>query len=169
MRRYVASHLVKLWFRLTFLLASLTGMATTIVAEEGARCGVVGMIELGAGPGSSTTCCRISVICPNDRRARTAMQFQAHSACRCQRASIQDIPVRVLRLKRTRVRGHPQFGDCALAEATVVIDTSGAGRARCPLFRRRCYLMRYASLPLSIGRDRRRAGGANAYWGLIPQ
>jgi hypothetical protein len=50
------SHLVKLWFRLTFLLASLTGMATTIVAEEGARCGVVGMIELGAGPGSSTTC-----------------------------------------------------------------------------------------------------------------
>jgi hypothetical protein len=43
------SHPVKLWFRLTFLLASLTGMATTIVAEEGARCGVVGMIELGVG------------------------------------------------------------------------------------------------------------------------
>jgi len=35
------SHPVKLWFRLTFLLASLTGMATTIVAEEGARCGVL--------------------------------------------------------------------------------------------------------------------------------
>lgn len=119
------SHPVKLCFRLTFLLASLTGMATTIVAEEGARCGVVGMIELGAGRGSSTTCCRISVICPKDRRARTARQFQAHSACRCQRASIQDIPVRVLRLKRARVRGH-QFGDCALAEATVVIDTSAA-------------------------------------------
>ena len=107
MRRHVRSHPVKLCFRLTFLLASLTGMATTIVAEEGARCGVVGMIELGAGPGSSTTCCRISVICPKDRRARTARQFQAHSACRCQQASIQDIPVRVLRLKRTRVRGHP--------------------------------------------------------------
>ena len=43
------SHPVKLWFRLTFLLASLTGMATTIVAEEGARCGVVEMIELGVG------------------------------------------------------------------------------------------------------------------------
>src|SRR5882672_10085442 len=31
------------------VLASLTRMATTIVAEEGARCGVVGMIELGVG------------------------------------------------------------------------------------------------------------------------
>ena len=38
-----------LWFRLTLLFASLTGMATTIVAEERGRCGVVGMIELGAG------------------------------------------------------------------------------------------------------------------------
>jgi hypothetical protein len=37
-----------LWFRLTLLLASLTGMATTIIAKEGARWGVVGMIELGA-------------------------------------------------------------------------------------------------------------------------
>ena len=47
------SHPVKLWFRLTFLLASLTGMATTIVAEEGARCGVVGMIDWHEdGPGA---------------------------------------------------------------------------------------------------------------------
>jgi hypothetical protein len=38
-----------LWFRLTLLVTSLTDMATTIVAEEGARCGVVGMIALGAG------------------------------------------------------------------------------------------------------------------------
>jgi hypothetical protein len=38
-----------LWFRLALLLASLTSMATTIVAEKRARCGVVGMIELGAG------------------------------------------------------------------------------------------------------------------------
>ena len=38
-----------LWFRLSLLLASLAGMATTIVAEEGAGCGVVGMIELSAG------------------------------------------------------------------------------------------------------------------------
>src|SRR5229473_8698464 len=34
-----------LWFRLTLLFASLTSMATTIIAEERARCGVVGMIE----------------------------------------------------------------------------------------------------------------------------
>jgi hypothetical protein len=33
--------------------------------------------------------------------------LQAHSACRCQCASIQDIPVRVLRLKRSRVRDRP--------------------------------------------------------------
>jgi hypothetical protein len=35
--------------RLSLLLASLTGMATTIVAEEGARCGVVGTMKLAAG------------------------------------------------------------------------------------------------------------------------
>jgi hypothetical protein len=38
-----------LWFGLTLLFASLAGMATTIIAEERAGCGVVGMIELGAG------------------------------------------------------------------------------------------------------------------------
>jgi hypothetical protein len=34
---------------MTFATRGLKGMATTIVAEEGARCGVVGMIELGVG------------------------------------------------------------------------------------------------------------------------
>ncbi len=95
-----------LWFRLTLLLASLASMAATIVTEEG------------------TTCCRISVVCPKDR-SRTARQLQAHSACRCQRASIQDIPVRVLRLKRTGFVA-AQLGNCALAEVTAVIDTSAA-------------------------------------------
>ncbi len=71
-----------------------------------------------------TTCCRISVVCPKDR-SRTARQLQAHSACRCQRASIQDIPVRVLRLKRTGFVA-AQLGNCALAEVTAVIDTSAA-------------------------------------------
>jgi hypothetical protein len=49
MRRRVAVAPWSLWFRLTLLLASFAGMATTIVTEEGAGCGVVGMIELGAG------------------------------------------------------------------------------------------------------------------------
>jgi hypothetical protein len=44
MRRRVAVAPRSLWFRLTLLLASLTGMATTVVGEVGARCGVVGMI-----------------------------------------------------------------------------------------------------------------------------
>ncbi len=74
--------------------------------------------------GGDTTCCRISVVCPKDR-SRTARQLQAHSACRCQRASIQDIPVRVLRLKRTGFVA-AQLGNCALAEVTAVIDTSAA-------------------------------------------
>ena len=36
-------------FRPTSLLASLTGIAATIVASVGVRCGVIGMIEFGAG------------------------------------------------------------------------------------------------------------------------
>jgi hypothetical protein len=49
MRRRMAVAPVKLWFRLTFLLASLADMATTIVAEKAARCRVVGMMELSTG------------------------------------------------------------------------------------------------------------------------
>jgi hypothetical protein len=95
-----------LWFRLTLLLASLIGMATTIVAEEGARCGVVLLPHPAPSSIIPTTYCRISVVCPKDR-SRTASRLQAHSACRCQRASIRDIPVRVFRLKSTRAVAGP--------------------------------------------------------------
>jgi hypothetical protein len=93
--------------------ASFTNMATAIVAEDAAGCGDVGMMELGAGRCIGTTCRRISAVCFEDRSRATRI-LQPHSACRCQRASVQDIPIRVLRLKSIRVRGRPtrQPGVC---------------------------------------------------------
>jgi len=61
-----------------------------------------------------------------DRRARTARQFQAHSACRCQRASIQDHPGPGIAPEKNPGTRAPSSATARLQEATVVIDTSAA-------------------------------------------
>ena len=61
---------------------------------------------------------------PKDGR-RTAWKLQAHAACRRERATIQDVAVGILCLNEFGF-AIAQGGNCALAEAIVVTDTSVA-------------------------------------------